>query len=537
MAPQVPSNCEQAGPRAWHIASLSAIAIPLLLGAHIQSKVLLGPDVGWLIRSVRLMSAGHRFGVDIFEPNLPAMWYLCMPAAWGVELFGLMEVDAIRIWIWILTCASLLVVWACLKHSADRSYRLLAELLAAAVAVCILVGPSFGQREHLAFVLSLSYLFVVQLRSRGEVVDSRLAMVTGALGGLAFSIKPVFLVIPLVVEFSMLAFWRRHWRLVRPETVAIGIAGCVSFFGTMALAPDYLKSVVPALYATYWAYDNPIGRVLANYPVSMAVFVGWAAVLLADYRIARSLITWFAAFGAWTASYFFQRRGFDYHGHPATACAFVISLGMLAILAGRVLCTAGRPVAEAKIRSAKLKAVGAAALLMITAQFFASDTRLWFRSTQENWPLSTHTARKVMLASLRTQGVGVGTTVFTFSTNPSPAYPMLNYLGADGAGPDVAQFLLPAWLRREEVRDARRREAIEAAMMIQRRHVSRTLLVEKPDIILVNRWSRSASPAGMRLRRVDYFAIFGEDPAVATELARYRKLAELEGIDVYRRYD
>lgn len=511
--------------------------ISLLLGAHIQSKVLLGPDVGWLIRSVRMMLAGQRFGVDIFEPNLPVMWYLCMPAALGVELFGLTEVDAIRLWIWILAGTSLFVAWACLNYSTDRSFRLLAELSAAAIALCVLVGPSFGQREHLAFLLSLSYLFVVRLRSSGVAVDSRLAIFAGVLGGLAFSIKPVFLVVPLAIEFSMLALWRRHWKLFRQETVTIAIAGCVSFLGTMVLAPDYLKTVVPAAYATYWAYDNPFGRVLANYPVAMTVFAGWVAVVVADYRIARSLLTWFAAFGAWTASYFFQHRGFDYHGYPAIACAFVISMGMLAILVGKAISTADRSLAEEKVRLAKLRTAGVAALLLITSQSLASDTRLWFRSTQEDWPLSRYFARKAVLTYLQSQGIGAGTSIFSFSSNPSPAYPILNYLGADGAGPDVAQFLLPAWLRREEVRDARRREAIEAAMVIQRLHVSRTLIMEKPDIILVNKWSHSARPAAKRIKYVDYFAIFGEDPAVAAALARYRKVAELEDIEVYRRND
>lgn len=537
IAPHDPSNRGQAGSWTWRVTSLSVVGISLLLGAEIQSKVLLGPDVGWLIRSVRLMLAGHRFGVDIFEPNLPVTWYLCLPAAWGIELFGLTEVDAIRLWIWILAGTSLLVAWACLNHSTDRSYRLLAELSAAAIAVCILVGPSFGQREHLAFLLSLSYLFVVRLRSSGVAVDSRLAIFAGVLGGLAFSIKPIFLAVPLAVELSMLALWRRDWKLFRPETVAIAIAGSFSFLGTMALAPDYLKTVVPAAYATYWAYDNPLDQVLANYPVAMAVFAGWAAVLLADYRIARSSLTWIAAFGAWTASYFFQRRGFDYHGYPATACAFVISIAMLAILAGKAIGAADRSLSEEKIRLAKLKAAGVAALLLITSQSLASETRLWFRGTQENWPLSRYFARKAVLEYLESQGIGVGMSVFSFSSNPSPAYPILNYLGADGTGPDVAQFLLPAWLRREEVRDAGRREAIEAAMLIQRQHVSRALITEKPDIILVNRWSHSASATGNRMKRVDYFAIFGEDPAVAAALARYSKFAELEGVEVYRRND
>ena len=122
IAPHDPSNRDQAGSWTWRIASLSIIGISLLLGAQIQNKVLLEPDVGWLIRSVRLMLDGQRFGIDIFEPNLPVVWYLCMPAALGVEWLGMTEVNAIRLWIWFLAGTSLLVAWACLNHSADRDH-------------------------------------------------------------------------------------------------------------------------------------------------------------------------------------------------------------------------------------------------------------------------------------------------------------------------------------------------------------------------------------------------------------------------------
>jgi len=517
------------------MASFLIIAVAITFGAWIQDAVLLGSDLGWLMRSVRLMSEGQRFGVDIFEANLPVTWYLCLPAAWAVDIFGLSEVTAIRLWIWIVAGVSLLVARACNLQAGDRSYRTLAELAAAAVAACILVGPSFGQREHLALLLSLPYLFVVRLLSSDTPTGSRHAIAAGVLAGVAFSIKPIFVMIPLAVELALLGLRRRQWKWIRLETLSLAIAGLASAGGALMLAPDYLREVVAVTYATYWAYDSPVGAMLAAYPVATIAFVGWTAALLADRRIARASLVWFAAFAAWTASYFIQHRGFDYHGYPALACAFVLSAGAFAILAGRLREAAVRVPDAARIGPLRLKLIAGAAMLLVTMYALVSDTRLWFRSTQENWQLSRSAARKEVVALLDTLGIGRGQSVFAFSTNPFPAFPSLNYLGADWVGPDMAQFLLPAWLRRDEARDAAHRAAIDAAMAIQREHVRRALVDGDPDVILMNRWSRGASPHAAGMKRIDYFAIFGADPAVAAALDRYRKVAELRGTEVYVR--
>ncbi len=125
--------------------------------------------------------------------------------------------------------------------------------------------------------------------------------------------------------------------------------------------------------------------------------------------------------------------------------------------------------------------------------------------------------------------------MLVFSTNPYPAFPTLNNLGADWAGPDMAQFLPPAWLRKDEVTDARQHEAIDAAMMVQREHVRRAMLDGEPDFILVSRRSRSGSPQDAGMRYIDYFAVFGSDPALATAFARYTKVADQGSVQVYAR--
>lgn len=522
-------------PVVWRMASILAIAVAIGWGAWIQNAVLLGSDLGWLMRSVRLMSEGQRFGVEIFEANLPVTWYLCRPAAWALDAFGLSEVTAIRLWIWFVAGVSLLTARACILRARAGSPQALVELAAVAVAACILVGPSFGQREHLAFLLSLPYLFVVRLLSSGRPTGGGCAIAAGVLAGAAFSIKPVFVAVPIAVELAQFAIRCRQWRLIRRETLAIAITGLVCAGGAILLAPEYLRQVVPPTYATYWAYDNAPGNLLDLYPVAAIVFVSWLAALLLDPRIARALLVWFAAFSAWTITYFIQHRGFDYHGFPALACAWTLSAGVLAILAGRLReATAPLP-ANRHVEPMRLKIIGATAMQLIALFTFASDLRLWFRSAQEGWQMSRTTVRKEVVAYLGSLGIGPGQSVFSFSTNPFPAFPSLNYLGADWVGPDVAQFLLPAWLRREEARDAPHRDAIDAAMAVQRAHVRRALVDGDPDVILVNRWSRGASPYGAGMKRVDYFAIFGTDPAVAAALERYRKVGEMRGTEVYQR--
>jgi hypothetical protein len=234
-------------------------------------------------------------------------------------------------------------------------------------------------------------------------------------------------------------------------------------------------------------------------------------------------------------SYFFQHRGFDYHGYPALGCAFVLSAGALAILAGRLREVTARLPKGGHIEPMRLKVLGGTAMLVVALFTLASDTRLWFRASQENWQMSRNTVRKEVVALLASLGIGRGQSVFAFSTDPFPAFPSLNYLGADWVGPDVAQFLLPAWLRKGEARNSAHRDAIDAAMAVQREHVRRALVGGDPDVILMNRWSRGASPLGASMKRTDYFAIFGTDPAVADVLNRYVKIAQLHGTEVYVR--
>ncbi|MGQ0384615.1 MAG: hypothetical protein ACT4UP_08060 [Gammaproteobacteria bacterium] len=520
------------------LASLGVGAGALLLGAWLQGQVLLSSDVGWLIRSVRLMAEGQRFGSELFELNLPIVWYLCLPAAWLVTNFDLGEVEAIRAWIWVLIAASLLVTRVCVLASSRRNGAAWLEYAAMAIAGSVLAASSFGQREHLALVLSLPYMVLAHDRSSGATVRRGPAIAGGIVSGIAFAIKPLFVIVPIFIELVMLATLRREWKLFRPESIAMVLAGLACVLVVLVFAPEYLTQVVPMVYATYWAYDLPMDRVLPGFAVALPVLLGWLAALTVDPRLLRGYAVWLAGFLAWTATYFIQSRAFDYHGFPALASAFVLSVGFSARMFSRVVDPPGTPPAP-RWGIRRWHAAFALAMVVFTTWPLVDDVRTWYRAAiEEDWPLTRAQTRREVIERVRALGIGPGDSVLAFSTHPFPAFPTLNYLGADWVGPDMAHFPLPAWIRRDEVQDPDRLSAVEAAMATQRQHVRQALLQAKPDYLFVDiGLGRAGSPHAAGLSRIDYFRIYGSDPEVATALARYRTVAEVRQIRILVRDD
>ena len=65
-------------------------------------------------------------------------------------------------------------------------------------------GPEFGQREHLMIVAGLPYLLLSQARLEGRETVRGLTLATTLFAGLAFALKPHFLLIPLMVEAAVI---------------------------------------------------------------------------------------------------------------------------------------------------------------------------------------------------------------------------------------------------------------------------------------------------------------------------------------------
>ncbi len=130
-------------------------------------------------------------------------------------------------------------------------------LLVIGVAVsAILPIGNFGQRDVLAFILILPYLFSMMGRAGGLPATGRaLPMLIGLAAGFGICLKPFLIVVPLLIELLHLVLARNFRDLIRTETLAMAATMLLYAGAILLFARDYLSSRCP-IVAVYSAYDD-----------------------------------------------------------------------------------------------------------------------------------------------------------------------------------------------------------------------------------------------------------------------------------------
>ena len=214
-------------PGAWWVISLTAFACLLILAAGVsyQSQVHVNHDVAWIAHSAAAwLLDGRRFGADILDANPPLAWFLMLPAALAARWKLVSEIVAIQAWTWLLTIAGLALSAAVLVPMTRLLGRIqVICLLVIGVAVsAILPIGNFGQRDVLAFILILPYLFSMMGRAGGLPATGRaLPMLIGLAAGFGICLKPFLIVVPLLIELLHLVLARNFRDLIRTETLAM----------------------------------------------------------------------------------------------------------------------------------------------------------------------------------------------------------------------------------------------------------------------------------------------------------------------------
>ena len=98
------------------------------------------------------------------------------------------------------------------------------RLLVAGTIACLAI---FGQREHWMVLLTLPYIVARGCRLNNSAVSPATGAAIGVAATLGFCIKPYFLLVPIALEVWILAPTRRPSLSIRPETIAMAIAGIV----------------------------------------------------------------------------------------------------------------------------------------------------------------------------------------------------------------------------------------------------------------------------------------------------------------------
>ena len=484
----------------------------------------LNHDVGALLAFSRRMLGGERLYADLIDVNPPMAFWLNLPALWLAKLTGGSEAVMFQATVLAAIAVGALLTLKAASPLVEQTGPIVRVLVPslALFAVAVLPAHSFGQRDHLVLVFTLPYIALTAGRLNGARYSTGLALAIGGFAAIGLSLKPYFLVLPVLLELLVLA--RRGWdQTWHPTPIAILVA-LIGYLGLVLIAmPEYLGFVVPLVQDHYQSLSMAaLPALLIGDQVPALVIGLFVCTLLARRAVPFSLLApLLAAILAFTVSGLLQAKGWDYH--------FIAARGALGILAGLALGALIERVLDP--RRTSVGATGA-----ITAMVVAV---VWLMSGALNPPFAaqsrfaTSTAGR-MSDVIRTHAAGGH--VLWLSSSIYPQYPALNHGGATSAMRWMSLWLLPALYGKNAVVNGRLvpnpPEAMGLAENLLFRSIGDDVSRRQPALIIVQ---DAAREGGFNGKAFDYLDYFRRNPRFAAEWRLYQPLVEIDGIRVFRR--
>jgi hypothetical protein len=207
------------------------------------------------------------------------------------------------------------------------------------VAIFLLPGIAFGEREHLFCILALPYMLAVPLRAADRRPGRFAGFALGFVAGVACNLKPPFAAVILSAEIASLATlgWQSLFTAAAPG-LAAGAALSAAAYGF--LFPLYVTAILPWMVALYGAYDDTaatLREALLWGGTLFAMFLVWRPERRSELSVLRHVLLAVGAAGLLV--FLVQDKGWDYQAFIVAFCA--------AIMAGMALHSAiRRPVAR-----------------------------------------------------------------------------------------------------------------------------------------------------------------------------------------------
>ena len=291
-------------------------------------------DCGWLLFAASRFLAGDALYSELIEINPPLIIYLNVPPAALASFTGLSVGAALNLWVASLLGLSLFLTSRIVR--VGDFVRLMNPIALAAVAFVLVVpvGRDFGQREHLMMILTLPYFAVVGQRVAGGDVRSGQALGAGLLAAVGFSLKPYFLLAPVLVRIGT-ALWQRKLfdtRRSENEGLVLGVVVYAAHFFVVPFQSDFAANLELTL-EVYGSFKVSFVELLSKpwtiEALVVIVVLSVAAIFAGSIRT--SIWVLILAQLGFLGSAFWQGKGWTYHLFPALACGY---LGFVVLVFG-----------------------------------------------------------------------------------------------------------------------------------------------------------------------------------------------------------
>ncbi|MBA5606960.1 hypothetical protein H3H36_16505 [Duganella sp. FT3S] len=463
------------------------------LGAAAIFQYPLNHDVAWLLAMAGRARGGARLYVDLIELNPPLIIWLSMPVTALADWLRVAPGTVYRVLVLALALAC--VGWAAALARDHRGGAAGALLLPPLAYVAVaLAGYDFGQREHLALLLSLPYLAQACVRLHGAPVRRRGRLAAAALAAIGFAIKPYFLLVPALVEGVLVLRSRRG-----PDggVWLMGAIMCAYLAAILWLTPDYLP-LARTLAHVYGAGYLGIGRFdFLHTPNFLIGAICATLAWIAGPAPRGAALPLSAAAAGFAGAALLQNKGWNYHWYPVAALAWLL----FALAAAEVLARPGRLPARAVA-----PLVGGVMAVLAALSLLAAP----HKAALEN------PAPALFSPVIRELGGGP---VLVWSNAVRAAYPLVTEPDIGTASRLPTMSLLSAAIVARQAR-------VEAYL---RDIVVADLLRAPPNVLVVESQPWGPAPS------FDFIAYLAADARAAPALRGYRLARQVAGYRFYQR--
>ena len=259
------------------------LAWPILGGAILGMSIAVfafapaWDDIDWyLYAATRLLDGAHIYHAELADVNPPLIiWISAIAVALG-RVFSLGPLLALKLMLAATIAASITWCVSLIRRSesskSDRFYLWLAIALLYFLAFYPRRPEIFAQREHMLAALILPYLVLAAGRLGGKCPSRWEAAAIGLAAATGICLKPYQVVIVLGIETLILWRLRTPRSLIRPELVALALAGIAYCVAVLVFTPDFIFYVAPLARDAYLDHSRvPLSDMMPLSPAAKAI--------------------------------------------------------------------------------------------------------------------------------------------------------------------------------------------------------------------------------------------------------------------------
>lgn len=376
--------------RQWlTVGSLAVLLTVMLLAVTlliiVQQPLLVNDDVAIFLQIGAKILAGQRPYVDYFESNPPMMHYVGAAAVFVGRLANVNAIVPFMWGMWLLIAASVVTSGAVLRAALRRLgstpfevWLIPFALAAQSLAIFWLddvVPTQFGQREQIFVLLYVPLMLLRWARAEGRSVPRWLAFAVGFFGLAGVSIKPFFVVFPLLQEVYLYFAKRRDWRFYRqPEVYGalafVGLVGVYSLFN-FDVVTAYVFGVIPVVQSGYESFGSAPFLELVQRNFTGLFLLLLVPVVTRRMHVPVRTLLYVVALGyvAAVLAFAVQGKGWAYHAIPLVYMLLLLYL----LLFSRVVVDVVRNVTLPWGRAKQFGALVVALTLVIVTGLVVTD--------------------------------------------------------------------------------------------------------------------------------------------------------------------